>query len=240
MKNAWNRLYRVPPDAAKLGSTVDVTRMLGPTITPKCSLQRAYLSTAADGGRITLSEGIYELRGTLTITRQNFSIVSTSPGKTIIRRSASTSGAMIEVTETATGFRLVGVSLQDISATNTDPTILIKAESSVVKDCHFLDYDTGILVDATAGVKIFCNRFDQSTGRAAYCVYLRDADDVIVSMNDVHHADVANPAIYADDNSERVSAVGNTTPGANMISYKALKECADAGNTPPTSIQVRP
>ena len=241
MRNSWNRLYVGPSAARDLGGLPVIHRNAGPVIGPAIDLQRAIYSLPEDGGRITLGEGIYQLYETLTVRKKNVALVSTSPGKTIIRRSSSTSGVMIRVDTDASGFLMAGVAIQDVSPTNTDATVEILAPSATVKDSIFVDYHLGIYVKDTYGAKFTCNRFELGAERGSYCVYLHDADDCIVSTNDFHEASLGFPAVYADDDSERVSIVGNLTSGANQISIKTGKFCSTAGNTPDgTSVQVRP
>jgi len=241
LRNSWNRLYVGPKSTRDLGSISVFNRNTGPVIGPSVDLQRAYFSLPEDGGRIMLGEGIYQIYETLTITKKNVAFVSTSPGKTIIRRSDSTSGELIKVDTTASNFRLVGVTLEDVSATNTSASLKILAPNATIKDTVFKDYHLGIHVYHTYGAKITCNRFELGAERGSYCVYLEDADDCIVSTNDFHEALVGFNAVYANDDSERVSIVGNLTSGANQISIKTGKLCSTAGNTPDgTSVQVRP
>lgn len=138
-KNVAELPLTVYPEDERLrniGIQIQETRRLiydgGRVFTPDTSLKRIIGSLPSSGGVAFLSEGTWFINDGISTSRSNITLAAVVPGRTIIKRTSSTSTAdMIELT--GTDCRLVGLRFNDSQARAS--AVVLKGNRGAVVDC---------------------------------------------------------------------------------------------------------
>tara|TARA_R100000231_G_scaffold40083_1_gene34886 strand:+ start:12613 stop:13365 length:753 start_codon:yes stop_codon:yes gene_type:complete len=245
-KIGWNETYR---NLGALYSLDDRLNSRDRIITPRDSLQSALLDSSVggsnpDGVRLYLAPGKYFIRGAspLTIAKDRINVIAAVPGQTfLVREAEDPSVAMIKVTGAECSLR--GLVIEDnVSASGTSRTssgIEIAADKVVVEDCYVYTAYFGIKAKDCNWPVIRNNRIRSTAG--GYPIHLEGTGAYAqVTNNRIEDASFSSPnaTIYADDNWQKSSFVGNVTASSDVISYKTGLNNVNAGNV--GTVTVRP
>ena len=127
----------------------------GPVVSDTRTLRDAIGHLGRTGGRIVIGEGIYRFNSQLLIGRTNVHIMSTSPGKTVFKRTATESTSMIKFT----GAECIFEGIRFIDENSTGYCIESTGDRTIVRNCFFENVYGGIKIDGADFCTVEGNHF---------------------------------------------------------------------------------
>ena len=186
-----------------------------PVLDPRIPIEQAIDNLPLEGGVVRLGSYTYFSRGTITVDRNNVSIIGNS--RTLISNTLTT-GTILHVT--GSDFGLSDVRLYDNS---TSYAITVTGDRARITNVIFEDVGGMLQTDGSDHLVFKCCRSD-TVDPATYLVELKASNYATVMGNIINGG---STGIYADDSSTRSIYVGNNCP--NGISYKGASN-TNAGN----------
>jgi len=190
----------------------------GPIITPKTTIAEAVAGLGKEGGRLLLSEGIWNFTNTLDITQANVQLISTSPGNTVFKKK-STSGRPA-ILLSGQECVLEGIRFSDGSTTADDKTVDVSGDLCVVRNCVFADVNIGVYASGIDYLTIENCHFLDSNQAGIYITGTSKMGAYRGNMFKVFPG--GGYGIYLDDNVSDSMIVGNVadTSITKAYSYK--------------------
>ena len=152
--------HRLSTIGRQLESAVIETGHHGPVVANTRTLRDAIGLLGRTGGRIIVGEGIYRFNAQLLIGRPNVHIMSTSPGKTVFKRTATEATAMIKFT----GAECIFEGIRFIDENSTGYCLETTGDRTIVRNCFFEDVNGGIKVDGADFCTVEGNHFVDAGG----------------------------------------------------------------------------
>jgi len=152
--------HRLRTIGRQLESAVIEIGRHGPIVSGTRTLRDAIGHLGKTGGRILVGEGIYAFNSQLSMARTNIHILSTSPGKTVFKRTATGSDPMISFT----GAECILEGVRFIDENSTGYCIESTGDRTVVRNCFFENVYGGIKIDGADFCTIEGNHFVDADG----------------------------------------------------------------------------
>ena len=186
-----------------------------PVLDPRIPLEQAIDNLPLEGGVVRLGSHTYFCSGTITVDRNNVSIIGNT--RTLISNTLTT-GTILNVT--GDDFSLSDVRLYDLS---TAYAITVTGDRARITNVIFESVGGMIQTDGSSYLVFKCCRSD--TVDSTYLVELKASSYATIIGNIIIGG---STGIYADDTSSRSIFVGNNSPTG--ISYKGSLSNTNAGN----------
>tara|TARA_R110001583_G_scaffold21394_7_gene81267 strand:+ start:12652 stop:13419 length:768 start_codon:yes stop_codon:yes gene_type:complete len=217
----WTADHRLRTIGRQLEIEAGPAGYLGIIVTPKTSVKEAIGMLDKTGGRLFFTEGIWSFDGSLAIDTPDVHLLSTSPGKTVFRRPASSTTTTPLITVNQEGAIFDGIRIIDKSS-GARHTISCDATRATIKNCVFEDVQKGVSISSTWCAVRDCT-FLTSQGYAVE--FTGTASNGMVTGNIIQDS---GGSVYLGDNVSEVAVLTNvfenTDGGSVKISYMKDKE----------------
>lgn len=187
----------------------------GPIFTPETTIRSIISNLHPAGGIALLGEGTwdfvnYEMPDS---TRNNITLMSVAPGRTIFRRTKVTARAMLHMK--GTGHQVIGIRFDDDNSTG--PAVKFDDNRCALINCVAEMVHQLVEVDTADWCEIVGNRIIESRDKGV--LFTGRCKGGIISGNIFE--DCGSNAVYLDDSTDHTVIVGNNFFDGGTISYKA-------------------
>ena len=141
----WSDDHRLRTIGRQLESEAGVDGSIGPVASDVASLRQIIGMLGSEGGRIFLTEGTWIFDGSLSVSTKNLHLYSTSPGRTVFKRAATSTATAHMLSFTGESVIVEGIRFID-SVTSGHAAIELNGQRSIVKNCVFEDVTNGVEV----------------------------------------------------------------------------------------------
>lgn len=210
----WSGDHRLRTIGRQLESEAGVDGSIGPVASDLSSLRQIIGMLGAEGGRVFLTEGTWIFDGSLSISTKNLHLYSTSPGRTVFKRPATSASTAHMLSFTGESVIVEGVRFID-NATSGHAAIEFNGQRSIAKNCVFEDVTNGIEV---AGANWCAVRDCHFIAVGNYAIeYIGTCEGGMVTGNTI---ETNGGDIYLGDNVSGTVVTGNSVDaGDRKISY---------------------
>ena len=196
-----------------------VNRQCEVCITPATPLREGIGALSKTGGRLYLTEGLWHFNGSLEIDSKFIQLISLSPGRTVFARESAQAVTDPIIKSTGANNLFEGIRFIDETATVATQALKITGSNTVVRNCVFEDFYSGILVDGCDRVRIVDCEFQTGASRAIE--YSGTCVGGMITQNSVERT---GGNVYLGDNVSEVVVIGNTFDATSTeLSYFAGK-----------------
>lgn len=198
---------------------------LGFMVTPNMSIRKAVGSLGKEGGRLFFTEGVWMFDGSIAIDTPNIHFFSTSPGRTVFKRPATSSTTASMLTFSGDGAIVEGIRFID-KVSGASAAITCSGTRGTVKNCVFEDVVKGITVSGNWCAIRDCDFLvvDQTTNERVV-EFTGSASNGLVLGNMFQEL---GGTVYLGDSVSNTAVLynvfDNAVSGDTRISYFASKE----------------
>ena len=216
----------IGPAAVPIARVAERLNSLGPIFSPDTSIRKAIDSLGDEGGRIFLSEGVWDFgNANLFIKKPNVHLISTSPGNTIFRRTISSALAALVANDDY--IRIEGIQFVDEDATNTAPMVGIRdGAGCVITNCVFKDVGDGVSLSNADWFEVSnCDFISYRKGITS----LGNCEQGMI-VNNRFRGSSGQPEIDLHASDQRIGIVGNVLDWSNGSIEYTNNDMASAAN----------
>ena len=174
-------------------------------ITPATPLREAVGALSKTGGRLYLTEGLWNFNRTLEIDSKFIQITSLSPGRTVFRRESDLATTDPIISSTGVNNIFEGIRFIDETGTVATHALKITGDNSIVRNCVFEDFYNGILVSSANRVRIMDCEFHTGVSRA-----IEYSGTCVGGMITANSIERTGGNVYLGDDVSQMAVIGNT------------------------------
>jgi hypothetical protein len=194
-----------------------VTRQCEVCVTPATPLREAVGALSKTGGRLYLTEGLWNFNKTLEIDSKFIQIHSLSPGRTVFRRESAMASTDPIISSTGVNNIFEGIRFIDETDTVATHALKISGSNSIVRNCVFEDFHGGVLVSTANRVRIMDCEFHTGVNRA-----IEYSGTCVGGMITANSIERTGGNVYLGDDVSLMTVIGNTFDTSGVqISYFA-------------------
>jgi len=186
-------------------------------ITPDTPIRDGVAALGKTGGRLYLTEGLWNFNRTLEIDSKFIQIHSLSPGRTVFRRESAQATTDPIISSTGVNNVFEGIRFIDQTGTVATQALKITGDNSIVRNCVFEDFYNGVLISGANRVRVMDCEFHTGVNRA-----IEYSGTCVGGMITANAIERTGGNVYLGDDVSQMAVIGNTFDTVSVeLSYFA-------------------